>query len=576
MSVWTWLGVVILILCGVVAFGLIASGIYFELRGLDIDALRPWSILIEIRSHGHDAAHQHDLAIAAGVPAIMLVIIMLAALRRPPMPIFGDARWATRSELKRAGVRDRNGLLLGRKDGRYLCSDTATHTLLCGPTRAGKGTGMVIPNCLNWPGSLVVLDVKGENHKITSGYRAGRGQSVFFWAPMSPNAQTHRYNPLDLVRADPDHRISDVQLIASLLIDVSDRDPIWGQEARSLFVAATLFVLDTADIKTLGEVYRFIACERDLQEVCFEVLDERDDLSPQIRRGLGAFAAKAPKEASSVRSTLAAALRLFENPIIDAATSASDFDVAALRAKPMSIYVGALAPQLDVLAPLLRLFFQQVMAVLSSKEPSPNEPYKVLLLLDEFASLGRMDAVVSAFTLLAGYNVRVLAVIQGLTWLDRVYGRDTREGIISCCGLQIFMTSNDEATSNYVSQSLGHRTVEVTSTTKRSDLWNTSPPSKNTSQTGRPLMSGQQVRTLAKDKQIILIEGQRPVLASKIRYFQQTAFKARLRVPALVPSLNIFPHGRIVTDTASGLRGSRPANAKGAFAQLLEEELGKL
>ena len=525
----------------IVMVGYLSSVMFFLWNGLDPDTARPWSIVESALMVYRDPRYHLSLGASIALPIIAIATLFIAPLFGEK-PIYGDARWATEAERRKASLRANEGVLLGTKAGRYLCSDTATHTLLVGPTRAGKGTGIVVPNCLNWAGSLVVLDVKGENYKITAGFRAAYGHNVYFWSPMSKDNASHRYNPLDAVSNDHAHRVSDVQVIASLLVDVSDRDPMWGLEARALFVGLTLYVLEVRPEKTLGEVYRVLASAGDLRDVCEAIVETNPGLSAEAQRSLGSFAAKSPKEASSVRSNLQSALRLFENPVVDAATRLSDFSLRDLRKRRISIYVGALASQLDTIAPLLRLFFQQIIAILSEKEPAVDEPHKVLMLLDEFPALGRMDAVVTAFTLLAGYNVRILAVLQGLTWLDRNYGRDTRDGIVSCCGNQVFMTTNDDTTSHYISTALGDQTVQTRSKSSRPWDMRSASSSRNIGQTGRPLLTKQEIRNLNRKKQIIIVEGHRPTLANKIQYFSQRAFKKRLLDPPPIPPLEVVAH----------------------------------
>lgn len=527
------------ILLAVLVISWIASYILFSWQGVDPLNSRPWSIYEPLTADNVDPRLKARASLTLfGVLILALLLVALGPFYKPKGQ-FGDARWASASDMRKAGLFAKKGVILGRSRGKYVCSDVPTHSLLIGPTRAGKGTGVVIPNCLNWNGSLVVFDVKGENHEISSGFRKAAGQSVFFWSVMARDKLSHRYNPLDQISSDPAHRITDLQIMATLLIDVSERDPMWGQEARALFTGAALYVLEHRETKTLGEVYRFLAAADNLKDLCTRILETTSDISAEVSRALGSYAHKPDREAGSVRSTLLASLRLFENPVVDAATSASDFKISDLRRKRMSIYVGVLASQLETAAPLMRLFFQQVMSILSEAPPKADEPHEVLMLLDEFPSIGPINAVVSAFTLLAGYGVRVLAVAQGLSWLDRTYGRDTRDGIISCCGHQVFMATNDDSTSQYVSKALGERTVSNHSVTKRPFAMSHSTPSKSESVIGRPLMTPEAIRRLDKRKQIIIRESYRPALVNKIAYFKDAAFKKRLLPRAVIPMLEV-------------------------------------
>ena len=533
--------ILLYILLGLVVYTFSATAIMYAFFEWPFSEMRGYEIFPYLLHYTTEQAPWAAKGKVIGAAVTPIVIGGFGALLFifKPREIYGDARWAELHDLKRAGLLAKEGVILGKRGSRFITSDDLSHILLVAPTRSGKGVGVIIPNCLTWQGSIVCLDVKLENFRITGGFRASYGHRVHLWSPMSTTKRSARYNPLDQVSRDPHHRISDLQIMASLLIQVSDRDPMWGQEARSLFVGAALFILeDETRPSTLGAIYRFLSSGENLKTVIKHVLDTKPDLDPTIRRSLGSFATKADKEASGVANTLIAALRIFENPVVDAATSASDFNIDDLRRHRTSIFVGVLPSQLETLGPLLRLFFQQVISVMSSRDPGPDEPHKVLMLLDEFPSIGAMDAIVSAFTLLAGYHVRVMAVIQGLSWIDKTYGRDTREGLIANCAHQIYFAPNDDTTAKHVSDALGETTKRQTSFMKSPLAISAASGTKTISVTGRPLLMPQEVRRLDSRKSIILVEGEVPVLANKIRYYANPIFKKRLMDPPEVPLLN--------------------------------------
>jgi len=530
------------ILAFIVIYSLSASALLYGLFEFPFNTFRGYEIYQYILHYTTNEAPWGAKAkvIAAAVIPLFVILGTVAMFLFKPKQIYGDSRWATLSEIGSNKLFSKNGVILGRSGGKFITSDAPTHTLLVAPTRSGKGVGVVIPNCLTWQGSLVCLDVKTENFQITSGFRQKYGHKVFLWSPMAQDKKSARFNPLDMVSKDEHHRISDLQIIAALLVSVSDKDPMWGNEARSLFIGAALAVIDDPDQpSTLGAVYRFLSTSEDLLEVCKLIVENTPNLDPAIERALGSFASKAPKEASGVKNSLLASLRIFENPVVDAATSNTDFDLRDLRRKRMSIYVGVLPSQLETLAPLLRLFFQQVIAIMSSSQPGKDEPHKVLMLLDEFPSIGAMDSVVNAFTLLAGYHVRVMAIIQGISWIDKNYDKDTREGLIANCAHQIFFATNDETTSKYVSDALGETTKKQTSYMKNPLAPTVTKGTKTISVTGRPLLMPQEVRRLDPRKAIIINEGTHPILCNKIRYYEMPVFKKRLLEPATVRDLDM-------------------------------------
>lgn len=527
---------------GLFATSYIASAIFYAWTGMNPDQVQPWSIWTHTNLLS-DPALKNRFLISLGIPhALLTGIIISFTIKHEPE--YGDAHWASWQEINDAGLFSKDGLILGKYKGQYLISDSPTHALVIAPTRSGKGVGLVVPNLLNWSDSLICLDIKNENYKKTAGFRHKHGHEVFMWSPLDPKGHSHRYNPLDAVSGDPFQRVSDIQVIAKILIkDPHKSDPIWASEARALFVGLALYVLDNEEMpSTIGAINRLLGTEQDLGEVVRHIVQTHPELSDTIKKSLMSFANKAAKERSGVKSSLNQAINLWDNPVIDAATSQSDFSIADLRKKRMAIYVGVLTGQISTLSPLLRIFFEQVMTTLSMEEPKKDEPYKVLMMLDEFHMLGEMSAMTSAFTLLGGYNCRVMAIVQGLKWLDDVYGKDKRDGILSCCAHQVFFAANDLETANYVSNSCGEKTVKTTSTSRKSSM-KYEPSSKSTSFRARPLISKEKVKQLPKHEEIIITEASVPVRARKIEYFRDKNFKDRIIPPPDIPKLRIINYG---------------------------------
>ena len=186
--------------------------------------------------------------------------------------------------------------------------------------------------------------------------------------------------------------------------------------------------------------------------------------------------------------------------------------------------------ELLTLAPLLNLFFQQAVEALSHQPAAKDEPHQVLMLIDEFPMLGPMPTLTKGLALLAGYNIRIVLITQGLGQLQEIYRQGT-EGVLQNCALQIFFASNDDSTTNWVSRRLGQRTVKVQSRNQGQDL---AAATTSTSYVGRPLMAPEEVRLLRETKAIIFKEKHRPILADKIRYYQDRRFKKLLRDPPAV------------------------------------------
>ena len=509
-----------------------AGAVLFELVSADVLESRPWSI---VQYAGYSDLPVYWIAVAAGVaPPLVLGLLMIIPKKES---LHGNAKWATARDVEKAGMRAKGGILLGRFRGKYLSTNEASHFLVCAPTRSGKGVGVIIPNLLSFDGSTIIHDIKLENWEKTSGFRRAHGHKVFLWSPMNPDGRTHSYNPLDRIRDDALFRLSDAQSLASHLIPLPKKDPIWDQLARFLFTALILYTLDRAREEdtpaTLGEIYRTLGDHADLQAWAMET-STLPWLDPECRRLLLSFAGMTDKERSFVRTSIAKCLNLWSNPLVDAATSRSDFDLGDLRRKRMAIYLGVTTDTQEAVAPLVALFFQQAIAALTQREPGKDEPHKVLFLMDEFASLGRMSLIANAVTMLASYGGRLMFILQALSTLDEHYGKEGREVILQNCAFQVFFAASDETTTRYVTSRLGKKTVKSTSRTQSKG-----GVSRSTSEQARDLMLPQEFQQLDRGKEVVLVEAARPVLGDKIVYHKDERFQARLLKAPPVPKVEI-------------------------------------
>lgn len=478
------------------------------------------------------------LELAGAVPVVLAMALALAPIlaRRPAL--FGDAHFAGEAEVRAAGLRAREGVILGRLRGRLLRAQGQLGVLLFAPPRSGKGVGFVIPNLLTWPGSVIVNDLKLENFERTSGARAAMGQSVVLFAPLDPEGRTHAYNPLDFVSDDPALRVNDVQSITAKLVQTPPRtDPMWSNEARVLLDGLILFLLDVNPRASLGAIYRMALSVPNFADYVQWALREYEGrLDPMSVMQFNGFIGKAIKEQSGVLSTLKASLSLFANPLVDRATSSTDFDPRELRRRPMTIYLGVMPKDIARLAPLLNIFVQQAFDGLLGRLPGAGEPFQLLALLDEFTALGRLENVEKGIAYFAGYNIVLAPVIQDLSQLEEVYGQAVTETFLSTANIRIAYAQNSLKTAKYLSEELGFRTVRTRSQSRRiADPWH---GHVSESQTRRELMLPHEVRELNRRKALLLVEAAPPVKAEKIRYFRERAFTRLLRLPLGRPLLS--------------------------------------
>ena len=442
------------------------------------------------------------------------------------------------------------------------------------PTRTGKGVGIVIPNLLTWRGSVVCLDIKHENFELTAGIRAKYGHEVFMWAP-GDKKRSHGFNPFDQIDTDPINRIQDVRRIAGIMLPASPHGLFWITEARSLFIGLALYVIDRSDLpSTFGSIYRLLSCEEELGDVCQHITKNYPGLPQEILSILNRFANKAVKERSGVKSTLDAAMEAWNDPIIDAATTKSSFQLDDLRKKQMSIYIGVKPDQLEGMGGVLRIFFEFLMNKMTAEKPNPEEePYEVLIVLDEIHTLGKMDIMKSAFTLSAGYNCRVMAVVQQYSWLDEVYNKNIREGIVGNCANKVFYEAGNMSQAKEIREMLGKRLIEMVSHSQKNSFKH-EPRTETTSLQEKPLMSADNIFHL-ENKEILFCKARHPVLCDKIVFHEDPAFEDRIMPPPPVPDLDFVTHELPKFDIKNETSKEKRNLDQGSLFELLPQDLTK-
>jgi len=452
--------------------------------------------------------------------------------------VFGDARWATEYDVKRAGLRSKTGMMLGVDNMGYYVADGFQHALLFAPTGSGKGVGFVIPNLLFWEHSVVVHDIKLENYDLTSGWRASRGQECYVWEPANPDGISHCYNPIDWVSAKPGQMVDDVQKIANLILPKQD---FWENEARSLFLGVVLYLLaDPSKTKSFGEVVRTMRNDDVIYNFAVVMDTMGDQIHPVAYMNIAAFLQKADKERSGVISTLNSSLELWANPLIDATTAKSDFNVLEFKKKKTSVYVGLTPDNINRLQKLMQIFYQQATEFLSRKVPDvKDEPYGVMFLVDEFPTLGKMEQFKSGIAYFRGYRVRLFLIVQDTQQLKGTYEDAGMNSFLSNSTYRITFAANNYETANLISQLCGNKTVEQESFSRPKFLpvnLSANNQSVNVAMASRALLLPQEVILLPRDEQIVLIESFPPIRSKKIFYYSDKFFTQRLIAPVFVPT----------------------------------------
>ena len=514
-----------------------------------------WSV------YADDVRLRKKLQIATGVSGLCLLVLAPAGLffaARRQRPLHGDARFASAAEVARSGLTrgDKPGILIALDGDRFLSLGGQLSVMLSAPTRSGKGVSVVIPNLLHWSDSVVVLDLKGENYRVTSGFRAQTDNAVFAFSPFDPNARSHRWNPLSAVRTSRLHRVGDLLSIGQVLFPNdgggTSSEAFFNDQARNLFLGLGLLLLETPALpRTIGEMLRQssgrgLPLKDHLARLIAQRRGSKKPLSSECVDALQRLMSNSENTLSSVVATFNAPLTIFTDPKVDAATSADDFNLADVRRRRMSIYFRVPADQTANARPLLRLFFSQLVSLNTRVLPEDDKSLKLqcLLINDEFTTMGRVDAITHGAAFLAGYNLRLLTVVQAMSQLDALYGEKEARTFATNHGLQILFAPREQRDADEYSAMLGHFTQRVT-TRGRSRSFSaraSSSASSNESDQRRALLLPQEFKELGSERLVVIFENCRPILAEKLRYHHHDKFLHRLLPAPVVPRMDMKGH----------------------------------
>ena len=490
---------------------------------------------------------------------------LLRARTQKHLTTYGSARWATRADVKRAELIGNDGVFLGRFARSYLRHNGPEHVMAFAPTRSGKGVGLVIPSLLSWTGSAVIHDIKGENWNLTSGWRSRFSHCLLF-DPTSP--QSSRYNPLLEVRRG-ENEIRDVQNIADILVDPEgslERRNHWEKTGHALLVGAMLHVLYTEEEKTLCACARFLSDPSRSFETTLSLMMETkhlgDDVHPVVAQAARELLNKSENERSGVLSTAMSFLGLYRDPVIARATSASDWRISDLvdAAQPCSLYLVVPPSDISRTKPLVRLILNQIGRRLTETLPDDHlKRHNLLMMLDEFPALGRLDFFESALAFMAGYGIRAYLIAQSLNQIEKAYGPNN--SILDNCHVRIAFAANDERTAKRTSDALGTTTEQRAQRNyagHRLAPW-LSHVMVSSQETQRALFTPGEVMQLPSNEELVMVSGVRPIRAEKLRYYLDRNFTNRVK-PAASES-NPPPHR---AHDWSGMIAATQADAGGA------------
>lgn len=534
------------------------------------------------------------------VPQFAVVAFWLAFMNKVKgnANLHGSARWGTEAEIRLMGYMDGKGVyvggyarklvgaallwakLLGRPVEQllYLRHNGPEHLLVFAPTRSGKGVGLILPTLLAWEGSSIVLDIKGENWALTAGFRKSMGHRVLRFDPSDASGASAAFNPLEELRLDSLLAIPDAQNLAAMLVDPTGKglEDHWSKAAFAMLGGALLHccVMVRAREKrpaTLYDLSCMLADEsRTIQDLFKEMVEtpHADLLKGIFPDGEGGTEAhtfiassaremlnKAENEASGVISTALVNLSLYRDPVVALNTARCDFRIHDLmnHDAPVNLYLVISPADIDRLRPLLRLMVDMIVRRVCAKMEFADGAsvagykHRLLLLLDEFTSLGKLAIMEKALAYIAGYGGKVYLIVQDITQLNGVYGKDN--ALMANCHVRIAYAPNTVETAKTLSEMTGKTTVvDQKLSLSGSRTGHMKNASMSVSETARPLLTPDECMRLPgpqKDNQgrvtkpgdmLIFTAGKPPVYGRQILYFLDPVFSARAKIP--VPGLS--------------------------------------
>ncbi|MBC7138589.1 type IV secretion system protein VirD4 [Parvibaculum indicum] len=479
------------------------------------------------------------IAASGGFMAIAVAILMSVWRAREAQSVdtYGSARWARPDEVKAAGLLGPDGVVLGKLKDDYLRHEGPEHVLCFAPTRSGKGVGLVIPSLLTWPGSAIVHDIKGENWQLTAGFRARHGRVLLF-DPTNPTSSA--YNPLLEVRRG-EWEVRDVQNIADILVDPEgslEKRNHWEKTSHALLVGAILHVLYAEKDKTLAGVAAFLSDPRRPIESTLAAMMKTAHLGesgphPVIASAARELLNKSDNERSGVLSTAMSFIGLYRDPVVATVTRRCDWRIADLvgRKHPTSLYLVVPPSDINRTKPLIRLILNQIGRRLTEDLQAKAGRHRLLLMLDEFPALGRLDFFESALAFMAGYGLKSFLIAQSLNQIERAYGPNN--SILDNCHVRVSFATNDERTAKRVSDALG--TATEMRAMKNYAGHRLSPwlghLMVSRQETARPLLTPGEVMQLPPADEIVMVAGTSPIRAKKVRYFEDGRFQERILPP---------------------------------------------
>lgn len=458
----------------------------------------------------------------------ILVAIFTESEEEDGLGTHGSARFAKPEEIEQAGLLSNNGIYLGHYQelsNEGLWFDGDGHLITVAASGAGKGVCSVIPNLLTWEGSVVCNDPKGENAAVTARRRREMGQEVHVLNPWGLHSgppwdlPCSAFNPLDWLDINSEDVGDDAAMMANTLVlrdkGTSGVEGHFADEAESLLAGLILYVafMEEPERRNLLTVRELITQHPDDWNALLAKMSKLPQANGLIARAANRFLSKSDREGPAVLSTAQRHTNFLDSNRMRIVLGSSDFDLADLKRKPMTIYLCLPFEHVSgQFARWLRLMITLSLTALS-RTPGPSKP-GVLFLLDEFAALGHLRMAERGMAEGRGYGVKMWPILQDLSQLKDTY-RDRWETFIGNARVVQFFGTADLFTAKYASDLLGKTTVFTTSTREDGGT--------STSESGRALMTPDEVMHMGPQEELLFFRGGlRPIKAEKLPYFESS------------------------------------------------------
>ncbi len=536
------------------------------------------------------AKHWFNQADVASLTAYVLILLAAALYQgftnrraQTHHGLHGTAHWASRREIRQTGLLPKrgkagSGVYVGawtdqQGQTQYLRHDGPEHIAAIAPTRSGKGVGLVIPTLLSWPQSAVIHDMKGELWALTAGWRQKIAKNKVLKFDPAAVSGSCRFNPLNEVRLNSDHEVADVQNLVTIIVDPDGKglNDHWTKTAHAFLTGVTLHLLYLKQQKkeppaSLYDVAMALSDPNreinDLYKEMLNILHKQGATHPVVAAAARDMLNRPEAERGSVLSSAMSYLSLYRDPLVEANTRMSDFEIQDLmhHDQPVSLYLVVRPADKDRLKPLMRLILNQIVRTLTREEMQfengkPVKAYKhrLLLMLDEFPSFGRLEVFQEALAFIAGYGIKAYLIMQDISQLRAAYGND--ESILSNCHVRVAYAPNKPETAEWLSKLTGTTTVTVQEISTSGQRFGAVLQQVNQSQqtVARPLMTPDECQRLQgpiKNEQtgeilragamLIFVAGFAPIYGTQILYFIDPVFKERaaLMAPPKTESLS--------------------------------------